>query len=76
MLFNNLHTKRKPKEEHIDKTLGALRDHGFYSPIKLGKKAGISLTATKCVLQYLDGQAKLDVRRQQVSPRLEVRLRN
>ena len=75
MLFNNLHTMKKPKEEHSIKVLKALARGKYMSPNVICKVTGLSLTAVKCVLDDLNYQEKLEVVRQEVSPKLLVKLK-
>lgn len=75
MLFSNLNTLRKPKQEHLEKVSNALSLVEFISPDKLVKKTGLTLTAVKCVLEEMNKYGSIDIKRQQVSPRLSVKLK-
>lgn len=74
IVFKNLHTRLKPKPEHLKQALAVLSSGKLYSPTDLAKSARLSLTAAKCVIEQLANEERLDIERQESSPRLRVRL--
>ena len=76
MVFNNIQSLLKARPEHIEKAMKVLVSGQFYSPNELMRKAGLSLTAVKCVIVVLEAEGKLEIKKQQISPRLVVRLKD
>jgi predicted transcriptional regulator len=73
MSFGNF--RLEPKAEHIDAVVAALDGQEKLTPQAIAKISGLSLTKVKCALNRLEIDGKIDVVRQDVSPKVRVSLR-
>lgn len=69
-MFNQL----KPQPEHLSKLLACLEDGEQLSPNEIVKRSGLSLTATYGAIDALEAEQKIEVIRQNKTPKMQVRL--
>lgn len=69
-MFNQL----KPRPEHIEKLIEVLGDGKLLTPQEIAKRSGMSLTATYGAIEELKQNNKLEVLKQNKTPRTQVRL--
>ncbi len=67
-------TRLKPRPEHLERVLKTLTESPEQSPTQIAATARISLTAVRCVLQQLEHEGRLKIKKQNVSPRTVVSL--
>ena len=70
-----LHTRLKARPEHIAAFLKVISPKEITTPYEIVKRSNLSLTAVKCVIVELENQGRLEVIRQDKTPKMQIRLK-
>lgn len=68
--------QRRAKPEHIEAFLKSIKRGEITTPYEIVKRSKLSLTAVQGVISEFEAQGKIEVIRQNKTPRLQVKLRS
>ena len=71
VMFN----QRKAKPEHIKTFFDSIKEGEITTPYEIVKSSNLSLTAVQGVIAELESENKIDVIRQNRTPRVQVKLK-
>ncbi len=71
----SIFNQRKARPEHIAAFLKAIKKDEIITPYEIVKRSGLSLTAVQGVISEFENQNKIEVIRQNKTPRLQIRLK-